>query len=211
MAFCYALLLWPSGLVAFWLKEAFWLKVVFCYGLLVWPSGVVAFCYGLLVESWNPRVRVRLPSIRRHQTRRPPNQKTSNQKATFKQKTTKPEGTKPEGHQTRRHQTRRSPNQKATKPEDPPGADTPPKEDPPRADTPLGEDTPSWEQTPPRSRSPLLWTEWQTGVKILPCPKLRLRAVKIFIIGRIAETCNLLCKRPGCYHWATKTSVTEDL
>ena len=26
-------------------------------------------------------------------------------------------------------------------------------------------------QTPP------LWTEWQTGVKILPCPKLRLRAV----------------------------------
>ena len=29
--------------------------------------------------------------------------------------------------------------------------------------------SPSWE-TP-------LWTEWQTGVKILPCPKLRLRAV----------------------------------
>ena len=25
---------------------------------------------------------------------------------------------------------------------------------------------------------PPLWTEWQTGVKILPCPKLRLRAVK---------------------------------
>ena len=24
---------------------------------------------------------------------------------------------------------------------------------------------------------PPLWTEWQTGVKILPCPKLRLRAV----------------------------------
>ena len=24
-----------------------------------------------------------------------------------------------------------------------------------------------------------LWTEWQTGVKILPCPKLRLRAVTI--------------------------------
>ena len=28
---------------------------------------------------------------------------------------------------------------------------------------------------------PPLWTEWQTGVKILPCPKLRLRAVKITI------------------------------
>ena len=26
-------------------------------------------------------------------------------------------------------------------------------------------------------RPPALWTEWQTGVKILPCPKLRLRAV----------------------------------
>ena len=25
--------------------------------------------------------------------------------------------------------------------------------------------------------SPPPWTEWQTGVKILPCPKLRLRAV----------------------------------
>ena len=25
---------------------------------------------------------------------------------------------------------------------------------------------------------PPLWTEWQTGAKILPCPKLRLRAVK---------------------------------
>ena len=24
---------------------------------------------------------------------------------------------------------------------------------------------------------PPLWTEWQTGIKILPCPKLRLRAV----------------------------------
>ena len=27
-----------------------------------------------------------------------------------------------------------------------------------------------------------LWTEWQTGAKIVPCPKLRLRAVKIFVI-----------------------------
>ena len=38
------LLLWPSGLV-FWLKAAFWLKVVFCYGLLMWSSGM-AFWYG---------------------------------------------------------------------------------------------------------------------------------------------------------------------
>ena len=27
------------------------------------------------------------------------------------------------------------------------------------------------------SRPPPLWTEWQTGAKILPCPKLRLREV----------------------------------
>ena len=31
---------------------------------------------------------------------------------------------------------------------------------------------------PPTTHAPS-WTEWQTGVKILPCPKLRLRAVKI--------------------------------
>ena len=36
---------------------------------------------------------------------------------------------------------------------------------------------------PPQSNHacPPLWTEWQTGVKILPCPKLRLRAVNINI------------------------------
>ena len=31
-------------------------------------------------------------------------------------------------------------------------------------------------QRPPGQRPPL-WTEWHTGVKTLPCPKLRLRAV----------------------------------
>ena len=44
-------------------------------------------------------------------------------------------------------------------------------------------DTPPWRQTPPRCRSPLdadtstLWTEWYTGVKILPYHKLHLQAV----------------------------------
>ena len=44
---------------------------------------------------------------------------------------------------------------------------------------------PTQRQTPPplpvacwHTHTPL-WTEWQTGVKTLPCPKLRLRAVKI--------------------------------
>ena len=78
MAFWFGgLLVWPSGLVAFWfgvlvesgllVLVAFWLKVVFWFGafwfggllieggllvesgLLFWPSGVI-FCYGLLVR-----------------------------------------------------------------------------------------------------------------------------------------------------------------
>ena len=49
---------------------------------------------------------------------------------------------------------------------------------------------PAWRQTclpreadthPRRQNSPL-WTEWHTGVKTLPCPRLRLRVVKIFKI-----------------------------
>ena len=49
-----------------------------------------------------------------------------------------------------------------------------------------------------------LWTEWQTDVKTLPCPELHLRAV----IKR-ARSCQLLCKRPGCYHSANKTHVRD--
>ena len=45
--------------------------------------------------------------------------------------------------------------------------------------TPLDADHPSPMQTPsPRCRPPRTpWTEWHTHVKILPCPKLRLRTV----------------------------------
>ena len=42
---------------------------------------------------------------------------------------------------------------------------------------------------------PPLWTEWQTGAKILPCPKLRLRAVKIQL--RMAVNLNLECRLFG--------------
>ena len=38
---------WPSGLVTFSLKVAFWLKVVFCYGLQVWPSGKAFWYWGV--------------------------------------------------------------------------------------------------------------------------------------------------------------------
>ena len=38
-----------------------------------------------------------------------------------------------------------------------------------------------WATTPPP------WTEWQRGVKILPCPKLRLRAVIINIDPQVVE------------------------
>ena len=44
-----------------------------------------------------------------------------------------------------------------------------------------------WAQTPP-------WTEWQTGVKALPCPKLRLRAVnigKLILIARRSRQLSL--------------------
>ena len=37
---------------------------------------------------------------------------------------------------------------------------------------------PPQDQTLPGAGTPP-WTEWQTGVKILPCPKPRLRAAKI--------------------------------
>ena len=50
----------------------------------------------------------------------------------------------------------------------------------PRKHTPPGEAcTPPQRHThtPPGNTHAPPWTEWQTGAKILPCPKLRLRAV----------------------------------
>ena len=67
----------------------------------------------------------------------------------------------------------------------PPWMQTPPRGRPPGAD-PLDAD-PTLDAESPWMQSPLvmwpvmhagkLWTEWQTGVKTLPCPKLRLREV----------------------------------
>ena len=125
-----------------------------------WPSGVVAFwcgafwCGGLMVQyllMWWPSGPPEDHTRRPPSIRRPPNQKVIT-----------------EGHIA-------------------PGAE-PPKEQTPQEQTPRSR-TPQetcckacsdttcnscWDSTP----SPL-WTEWQTGVKILPCPKLRLRAVII--------------------------------
>ena len=118
VVFCYALLLWPSGLVAFWLKEAFWLKVVFCYGFLVYPSGMAfwggAFCYGLLVERLKPQKTIPEGCLQseNHQARRPPNQKA----------------TQLEGHNRRPH----------------PPDQAPPWEQTPLEADPLGADTPLW-------------------------------------------------------------------
>ena len=50
MPFCYGLLVWPSGLVAFCLKAAFWYGLLVESGLLLWPSGKAFWCGGLLVE-----------------------------------------------------------------------------------------------------------------------------------------------------------------
>ena len=60
-------------------------------------------------------------------------------------------------------------------------------------------------QTPP----PCGQNSWHTLLKILPCPKLRLRAVKILLLTKIIRTCSILCKRPRCYHSASKTRVTD--
>ena len=46
----------------------------------------------------------------------------------------------------------------------------------------------TWSRGVPAQALPL-WTEWQTGAKILPCPKLRLRVVKI---GTITPNQSLL-------------------
>ena len=164
MAFwCGGLLLWPSGMLAFWYAGL----LVCC--LLLWPSGVVPS----VMAFWPPR--------------RP------YQKAAFNQK-----ATKPEGHNSR-------PQQKAITEGYPPEAGTPCckacwvttcnacwDSTPPAARHALippamhaGIAPPvcckecwdticnaCWDSTP-------LWTEWQTGANILPCPKLRLRAVII--------------------------------
>ena len=55
---------------------------------------------------------------------------------------------------------------------------------PPAMYTPCHTCPPTMHVPPTTMHAPLprtlpLWTEWQTGVKILPCPKLRLQAVNI--------------------------------
>ena len=63
----------------------------------------------------------------------------------------------------------------AVAPGTPLGAGTPQTRHPLRPDTP----TPPPGSGPPRDQATPLWTEWLTGVKILPCPKLHLRAVNM--------------------------------
>ena len=62
----------------------------------------------------------------------------------------------------------------------------PPRTPPPHATHPL--------PCSPRHARPR-WTEWQTGVKILPCPKLRLRAVITFQICFEITKCVLFSPR----------------
>ena len=104
-----SLLLWPSGMVAFWYGGL----LVWC--LLVWWPSVTAFCYGLLPPKpyqeaiFNQKAtKPEGHQTRRYQTRRSPNQKV----------------TKPEGHQTRR------PQQKAITEGHTPWDQAPPRADP---------------------------------------------------------------------------------
>ena len=64
------------------------------------------------------------------------------------------------------------PEQPPPGPGNPPGPGTPPDQAPPRTRHPP-------DQAPPRTRPPCEQNSWHTLVKILPCPKLRLRAVNI--------------------------------
>ena len=67
----------------------------------------------------------------------------------------------------------------------PPGSRHPPQEQ--AAPHPLGAGTFS-----EQAHTPPLWTEWQTGAKILPCPKLRLRVVKMRLLQAVLIVPELL-------------------
>ena len=74
---------------------------------------------------------------------------------------------------------------------------------PPRATThPLEQPCtpPQSNHTPPgaTTHAPPPWTEWQTGVKILPCPKLRLRAVIKTSYRCCHEQPDSWCHRTSC-------------
>ena len=87
--------------------------------------------------------------------------------------------------------TRHPPEEAPPRGSTPSGGSTPPQEEAPPSggSTPPGESTPPGGSTPreeaptrrkrPPRRMPPLWTKWQTDVKILPCPKLRLQVVII--------------------------------
>ena len=62
----------------------------------------------------------------------------------------------------------------------PPRGSTSQTNHPPGGSTPLGR------------KHPLLWTAWQTGVKILPCPKLHLRVVTMCLPSHTSIYSNLI-------------------
>ena len=76
---------------------------------------------------------------------------------------------------------------------------------PPRTRHPLDQAPAPLDQTPrtrhpPDQPPPPLWTEWQTGVKILPCPKLRLRAVKIRTKSGFEPGVSYWLRLYGCHY-----------
>ena len=62
---------------------------------------------------------------------------------------------------------------------------------------------------PPGSRPPSLWTESQTGVKILPCPKLRLWAVNIWTIHKTWSPPSP-CPRTSQIWWGVAVQTFSD-
>ena len=71
---------------------------------------------------------------------------------------------------------------------------------PPWAD-PTGPGTPHWADTPPDQAPPCEQNSWNTLVKILSCPKLRLRAVKNDSKLNQLETVTLQCSAFFRFAW----------
>ena len=136
--------------------------VAFCRGILLWSS-VMPFCYGGLLIEGGPLVESGLLLW-------PSGVVPSGVVAFCYGLLVERLGTPP----PRRPYQKAAFNQKTTKPEGhnrmphPPWEQTPPDQAPP------------WEQTPPeQTHPPCEQNSWHTAMKILPCPKLRLRVVKI--------------------------------
>ena len=62
----------------------------------------------------------------------------------------------------------------------------------------------TWDQEVASYRDPL-WTEWHTRVKTLPCPKLRLRAVIMYLVMKVPTNLERIPIRYCAPHWSAES------